>query len=99
MPFYTTKHTYNMINMLIFASIPNVFIICVVFISKGFGKPLTFSAPEVKIDCSEDLYVKNRKFSDLLKEHVDQAFETGFNDNLTKFKGKHHFVVSLSLKS
>lgn len=30
---------------------------------------------------------------DLLKEHVDQALDTGFNDNLSKYKGKSHFVV------
>lgn len=52
---------------------------------------------ESKAESFEDLYVKNRKFKDLLKEHVDQAFDVGFNDNLTKFKGKNHFVVSFVL--
>ncbi|XP_065357000.1 nonsense-mediated mRNA decay factor SMG8 [Calliphora vicina] len=60
---------------------------------KGFGKPLNLNNCENKSESFEDLYVKNRKFKDLLKEHVDQAFDVGFNDNLTKFKGKNHFVL------
>ncbi|XP_073826726.1 nonsense-mediated mRNA decay factor SMG8 [Musca autumnalis] len=65
---------------------------------KGFGKPLSFSNLSIKSESSEDLYVKNRKFMDLLKDHVEQAFKTGFNDNLIKFKGKHYFVL-LNFKS
>lgn len=64
---------------------------------QGFGKPLNLNNCESKAESFEDLYVKNRKFKDLLKEHVDQAFDVGFNDNLTKFKGKNHFVVSFVL--
>lgn len=57
---------------------------------KGFGK--RWSA-----DLKEDtLYqmVKTRSLVGLLKEHVSEALQIGFDDSMAKFRGKSHFVVS-----
>lgn len=35
---------------------------------------------------------KKRNFMDLLKEHVDEAMQHGFDDSISKYRGKNHFV-------
>ncbi|KAL9926829.1 nonsense-mediated mRNA decay factor SMG8 isoform 1-T1 [Glossina fuscipes fuscipes] len=61
---------------------------------KDFGRPFSdLSDSDQKPPEEEHFFAHNRKFMDLLKEHIDQALDTGFNDNLSKYKGKSHFVV------
>ncbi|KAI9585523.1 hypothetical protein GQX74_001370 [Glossina fuscipes] len=61
---------------------------------KDFGRPFSdLSDSDQKPPEEEQFFAHNRKFMDLLKEHIDQALDTGFNDNLSKYKGKSHFVV------
>lgn len=59
---------------------------------QGFGKPLRYyknSADDTSIP------TKKRNFFDLLKEHVQEALQSGFDDSMSKFKGKSHFRVIL----
>jgi protein SMG8 len=57
---------------------------------KGFAKPYKL---DTKLD---DLYDKkgdDRSFMTLLKEHVAEALEFGFDDSMAKFRGKSHFTA------
>lgn len=60
---------------------------------KGFGK--RWSA-----DLKDDTLYQNfktRSLVGLLKEHVNEALQIGFDDSMAKFRGKSHFVVSFYL--
>lgn len=59
--------------------------------SVGFAKPLKHY--RMQINRNEKEQQENRLVS-LIQEHVDEAFKTGFDDSMAKFKGKNHFVVS-----
>lgn len=59
---------------------------------KGFAKPL--NRYKVKPSETEDEESKPNRLLALIKEHVDEALTTGFDDSIAKFKGKSHFVVS-----
>lgn len=57
---------------------------------KGFAKPLS------KYKCIEDasaLTEKSNRLLELIKEHVEEALQNGFDDSIAKYKGKSHFVV------
>ena len=57
--------------------------------------PLIPGKKEAKELHSQETFLKERQFMTLLKNHVDEALKSGFDDSLTKFKGKSHFVVIL----
>lgn len=59
----------------------------------GFGISLPAGRREVKEINAQEAFLKERQFMNLLKDHVSEALRTGFDDNLTKFKGKSHFVL------
>lgn len=61
---------------------------------KGFGVPLVqckLSDRNQEISSTSN----NRQFMTLLKDHVEEALAYGFDDSLTKYKGKSHFVVRI----
>lgn len=57
---------------------------------KGFAKPLN----QYKANASLDWETKSNRLTSLIKEHIDEALSTGFDDSIAKYKGKGHFVVS-----
>lgn len=59
---------------------------------KGFAKPLSRYKHRIEETVSENK--KTNRLLDLVKEHVDEAMNTGFDDSIAKYKGKGHFVVS-----
>lgn len=59
-------------------------------ISQGFAKPLRLYRGPAKHEKP-----KQRSIVDLLNVHVNEALRTGFDDSVSKFKGKSHFVVRL----
>lgn len=64
---------------------------------KGFAKPLSrYKNPStLKGNDDEHDQQANRLLS-LINEHVDEALNNGFDDSIAKYKGKSHFVVSIS---
>lgn len=57
---------------------------------KGFGKPMKhYHDTDPPILPREN----TREFLNLLREHVEEAIKDGFDDSMSKFKGKSHFVV------
>lgn len=56
----------------------------------GFAKPLSNykTATNKNIWCE-----KTNRLLQLIKEHVDEALQTGFDDSIAKYKGKSHFLV------
>lgn len=57
---------------------------------KGFAKPLS----NYKTANNQKIWNdKPNRLLQLLKEHVDEALQTGFDDSIAKYKGKGHFVV------
>lgn len=62
---------------------------------KGFAKPWKL---DKKVD---DFYEKQneRNILSLLNQHIDEALEYGFDDSMSKYQGKSHFVVRLNCNS
>lgn len=57
---------------------------------KGFAKPLSkYKTVNNKNIWSE----KTNRLLQLVREHVDEALQAGFDDSIAKYKGKSHFVV------
>lgn len=57
---------------------------------KGFAKPLNkYGTVNKKNIWSE----KTNRLLQLIREHVDEALQAGFDDSIAKYKGKSHFVV------
>ena len=46
----------------------------------------------------EESFAKRRSFMSLLREHIDEALHTGFDDSVNKYRGRSHFVV-INVKS
>lgn len=63
------------------------------FLVQGFAKPL-----RLYNNSERQKKPKKRRFMDLLNVHVTEALRTGFDDSVSKFKGKSHFVIP-SIKS
>ncbi|KAJ6629545.1 Nonsense-mediated mRNA decay factor SMG8, partial [Pseudolycoriella hygida] len=57
---------------------------------KGFAKPLRLYREPRESDKPEK--PKQRSIVDLLNVHINEALRTGFDDSVSKFKGKSHFV-------
>lgn len=57
---------------------------------KGFAVPWNL---DTKIDDTLIDPKKERSFLNLIKEHVNEAFEYGFDDSMSKYRGKSHFVI------
>lgn len=57
---------------------------------KGFAKPLIRYKPKTNDDSGK----RTNRLLALIKEHVEEALDTGFDDSIAKYKGKGHFVVS-----
>ena len=60
----------------------------------AYGKPWYPEPVRNKKNSSD----KERSLVNLLKEHVEEAFGQGFDDSMSKFRGKSHFVIP-SVKS
>lgn len=61
---------------------------------KGFAKPLS----NYKTLNNNNIWSeKSNRLLQLVKEHVEEALQTGFDDSIAKYKGKSHFVVRLIL--
>lgn len=58
---------------------------------KGFGKPLKQLSNVMHQD--EQTCNKKRNFQNLLNEHIEEALQSGFDDSMSRFKGKSHFVI------
>lgn len=57
---------------------------------KGFAKPWNADKKILnRFDRKNERSVLN-----LIKEHVSEALEYGFDDSMSKYRGKSHFVVS-----
>lgn len=57
---------------------------------RGFAKPLS----KYKTVNNTNIWTeKTNRLLQLLKEHVDEALQNGFDDSIAKYKGKSHFVV------
>lgn len=54
---------------------------------RGYG--ISYEDDEKTIDFDDK---NKRNFLALLNEHVDEAFNHGFDDSISKFRGKSHFV-------
>lgn len=54
---------------------------------RGYGVP--YSEDDKVLDLHEE---KKRSFLTLLHEHVEEAYNHGFDDSISKFRGKGHFV-------
>lgn len=57
---------------------------------KNFGKPISHYKNE---DLSDVFVEKKREFLPLLHDYGKEAMEVGFDDSLSKFKGKSHFII------
>lgn len=53
---------------------------------RGYG--VQYAIDEKTIDVDD----KKRSFMSLLNEHVDEALTHGFDDSISKYRGKNHFV-------
>lgn len=56
---------------------------------KGFAKPWN---SDKKVDTRFDK-VNERSVLNLIKEHVNEALQFGFDDSMSKYRGKSHFVT------
>lgn len=57
---------------------------------KNFGKPISHYKNE---DLSDVFVEKKREFMPLLHDYAKEAMDVGFDDSLSKFKGKSHFII------
>lgn len=61
---------------------------------KGFAKPLSKYKSIEEASASTE---KSNRLLQLIKEHVEEALNNGFDDSIAKYKGKSHFVVGNSI--
>lgn len=57
---------------------------------KGFARPWNL---DKKIDDRSEDSKMERSIQTLIKDHVSEALEYGFDDSMSKYRGKSHFVV------
>lgn len=57
---------------------------------KGFARPWNAD----KKACTRFDKSNERSVLNLIKDHVNEALQYGFDDSMSKFRGKSHFVVS-----
>lgn len=62
---------------------------------KGFAKPLSKYKNIEEASASTE---KSNRLLQLIKEHVEEALQSGFDDSIAKYKGKSHFVVGFSVR-
>ncbi|XP_037958411.1 protein SMG8 isoform X2 [Teleopsis dalmanni] len=58
----------------------------------GFAR----SFPPMRSNYNESvnaIFLMNHNFEKLIKDHEDEAFQYGFDDNSSKYKGRNHFVI------
>ena len=54
---------------------------------RGYG--ISYALDEKTVDFDDQ---QKRSFLNLLSDHVDEAFNHGFDDSISKYRGKNHFV-------